>query len=422
MRDHSHHVEIGRDQAIELLLEHASFNPSIETIPLEQAAGRVLAQDVVSAISVPNTRSCRMDSVAVHWDDFKEGMPDTTGWQQGKQWNFANTGIAMPEGFDTAVVIENVVLSDDLSSISFVAAPSRQFAGTSEAGSKIAKGDVLAKAGQVLTPLLLSGIAAGNVCEVQVLSKPSVAFIPTGNELVNRGGEIPLTKNIETNSILVAGKIAEWGGETLIWDIVPDNTELIKEAVAQACAQADIVVLNAGSSKGSDDWNVEMLDEMGTILYHQTNHGPGHHSSGAVVNGTAVVGISGPPGGVSFTTDFYVYPLIMKYLGQPCRMKTIKARLAEAIVPGGPGHSPKPKDKAPAGEDRPSVVAPGGLFFGVRQVRLEVDEDGVMEAYPAKGMHLNPVEANETDGYYLVSSRDPLPQPGDFIAVDVRPR
>lgn len=414
MRDHSQHVEVTREEAVELLLGSCSFAPRTESIPLNEAFGRVLAADAIAQIDMPNCLTCCMDSVAVRWADFEAGMPDTAGWQRGREWEFANTGIGMPIGYDTAVVIENVVLSEDLSSIEFVAAPSHQFAGTRPAGSNFHEGDVLVEAGSVLSPLLLSRIASGNNTHVEVVAKPRVAFIPTGNELVARGQDVPRGKNVETNSLLVQGKIEAWGGEALIFATVPDDQEAIKAAVLEACAQADIVVLNAGSSKGSDDWNVEMLEEMGTVLYHETSHGPGHHSSGSVVDGTPIVGISGPPGGAAFTTDFYLRPVMRRFLGLPTEPDVVTALLA------CPFPAPRKRESVPKGEVRPSIVAEDHEFFGIKQMRLEVNADGVLAATPASSSHPGPVEADSMDGYYALSSLRGAPQPGDLIEVELK--
>lgn len=415
MRDHSQHVEVTREEAVELLLGSCSFAPRTESIPLNEAFGRVLAVDALAQLDMPNCLTCCMDSVAVRWADFEADMPDTAGWQRGREWEFANTGIGMPEGYDTAVVIENAILSDDLSSIEFAAAPSRRFAGTRPAGSNFHEGEVLAEAGSVLTPLLLSRIASGNNTHVEVIAKPRVAFIPTGNELVSRGQDVPRGKNIETNSLLVQGKIEAWGGEALVFDAVPDDRDAIKAAILEACAKADIVVLNAGSSKGSDDWNVEMLEEIGTVLYHETSHGPGHHSSGSVVNGTPVVGISGPPGGAAFTTDFYLRPVMRLFLGLPTEPDVVTALLA------CPFPAPRKRESEPKGEVRPSIVAEDKEFFGIKQMRLAVNADGVLAAMPASSSHPGPVEANSMDGYYALSSLKGAPQPGDLIEVELRP-
>ena len=116
MRDHSKHVQVSKEQAIDLILGACRFSPDFEEVPIGQAIGRVLAHDAVARLDMPNALTCCMDSIAVHWDDFAEldgGLPNTTDWVRGRDWEFANTGVAMPEGFDTAIVVEHVRVSAD---------------------------------------------------------------------------------------------------------------------------------------------------------------------------------------------------------------------------------------------------------------------------------------------------------------------
>ena len=94
MRDHSSHIELSREEAIRTLLDVCRFSPEHETVPIEQAVGRVLAEDVIAQLDLPNCLTCKMDSVAVHWSDFENGMPDTTGWVKGVNWEFANPAAA----------------------------------------------------------------------------------------------------------------------------------------------------------------------------------------------------------------------------------------------------------------------------------------------------------------------------------------
>ena len=425
MRDHSHHIQVSKEQAIQLILGACKFSPDVEEISIEQAIGRVLAEDVVAQLDMPNALTCNLDSVAVHWDDFAQldgGLPDTSAWVRGRDWEFANTGVAVPEGFDTAIVIENVRVSDDEQRIELLAAPSKRFAGTRPAGSKFHKGDVLVEAGLVITPLLAAHIASGNNATVKVVVKPKVAFLPTGNELVPVGGEIPVGCNIETNSLLMKGKIEQWGGEALLYPITPDDPEALEAALRRAAAEADIVILNAGSSKGSDDWSLEILERIGEVLYHQTNHGPGHHSSCSVLDGTPIIGISGPPGGAAFTTDFYLWPAMQKYLGQDPWPIRVQVRLAEAFPAGGrPDASKQPGAQAsPAGETRPRE---GGEFYGIKQMRIRQSDDGFVAAYPSSSTHPNPIEAECAGVYYALKSGPGVQPPavGDVIEVVVRP-
>lgn len=425
MRDHSKHVQVSKEQAIDLILGACRFSPDFEEVPIGQAIGRVLAHDAVARLDMPNALTCCMDSIAVHWDDFAEldgGLPNTTDWVRGRDWEFANTGVAMPEGFDTAIVVEHVRVSEDEQHVELAAAPSKRFAGTRPAGSKFHEGDVLVEAGTIITPLLAAHIASGNNSVVEVIAKPKVAFLPTGNELVPVGGAIPLGRNIETNSLLMKGKIEQWGGEALLYPITPDNPEALEAALRKAAAEADIVVLNAGSSKGSDDWSLEILERIGKVLYHQTSHGPGHHSSCSVLDNTPVIGISGPPGGAAFTADFYLWPAMRKFLGQDPQPTRVLARLANAFPSGGPGASAGQTGASSklAGEVRPSETGP---FYGIKQMVLHQADDGFIEACPTSSSHPGPVEAEVADAYYALKTGPGIQPPAveDFVEVVLRP-
>ena len=309
MRDHSQHIQLSREEAVAATLAALDAQPEgfgwrgraaaadhagkvarklVERVSLSESVGRVLAYDVCAANDMPSALTCAMDSIALHWSDFADladgEVPDTSSWMRGRDWQFANTGVAMPEGFDTAIVIEHAQVSADEQHVVIDAAPSKPGAGTRPAGSAMRRGDVLGRAGQLITPDLAARMGSGNNGSVPVVRRPRVAFIPTGNELVAPG--VPFDpdrassfaargRNFETNSVLVKAKCEQWGGRFVPFDIVPDRRDAIEEAIAQAVEQADIVVLNAGSSKGSDDWSCEVMEQMGQMICHQTNHGPG---------------------------------------------------------------------------------------------------------------------------------------------------
>lgn len=438
MRDHSHHIEMSRGEAVSAMLERwdwkAASRDCVDIVPIAQSYGRVLAEDVRSRIEAPNALTCCMDSIAVHYDDFANGMPDTSAWVRGVDWQFANTGIAMPEGFDAAIVIEHVTVSPDEQHVEIDAAPSARFAGTRPAGSNLHEGDLLGKAGEVITPDVAARLSSGNYCAVPVVARPRVAFIPTGNELVRPGGFIERGKTLETNSVVVRGKIEAWGGIPQIFDIVPDKPGLIESAVREGVRTADIVVVNAGSSKGSEDWSCEKLEEMGEIICHETNHGPGHHSWYAVVDGKPVVGISGPSGGASFTLNFYLRPLMRAWLGLEPEVPRLPARLAAPFPTkkghAGTGESGKKatagvggSDAKPAlsGETRPSVVRDGQVFYGIKFLTVALSADGVLEATPIPGRPGSP-ETQHANAYYMLPSGPGIetPQVGDIIEVELR--
>ena len=450
MRDHSHHIELSRDDAVAQMLARCPFSAAdaipeegkagrmakpkrpIEQIALSDAYGRVLARDMRARTDIPNVLTCCMDSVAVHWSSFEglgEGVvPDTSSWVRGVDWEFANTGVAMPAGFDTAIVIEHVTVSEDEQHIEIHAAPSKQFAGTKPAGANTKRYDVVAKAGAVITPDVAAIIAGAGRSVVPVLARPRVAFIPTGNELIPPN--VPYSNSIaekyagagrtfESNSLVVKGKIEAWGGVFVPFDIVPDDYHAIKCTIERAVQVADIVVLNAGSSKGSDDWSVEVLEEIGEVVCHQTNHGPGHHSSYAIVDGVPIVGISGPSGGASFTLNFYLKPLMKAYLGLDPTPERIPARLT---APFPANRFKKPAPGSLPGESRPpEATEPGDVFYSIKFLTVEVNEEGVFTATPVPG-HPGSAPTQHANAYCMIPSGVGVepPEEGSIVMVEMR--
>ena len=432
MRDQSHHILLSREEAVSQMLAALDEKFAANTwdnVPIAEACGRVVAHDVHARADAPTCLTCRMDSVAVHYDDFAAAapeLPDVSVWERGRDWEFANTGTAMPDGFDAAVVVEHVTFSEDGECVLAIdAAPSARFAGTRPRGSQMSRGELLASAGTRVTPELAAHIAAGNVAYVPVRRRPRVAFIPTGGELQTPGSPFVCEdKNVETNSVLVRAKVEAWGGEFVGFQTVRDRPAAIKLALRQACEVADIVVLNAGSSKGSADWTSEVLDEVASrVICHQTNHGPGRHSSYAIVDETPVMGISGPSGGVSPTLDFYLRPIMRRALGLEPEVSPVLARLAAPFSHGGgpfgAAGSGRPGD-APAGELPPRERPPEG-FRAIRFVSVAQGSDGVLVATPVEGGP-DSLAATLANAYYLmpVGPGKRPPAPGDLIPVELR--
>ena len=315
MRDHSGYVEKTRHQAMQDILDIWTFKRRTETIPVTDALGRVAASDVLSKNTLPNKLTSNMDGIAVHFADFEDGAPDTDAWVRGVDWQFCNTGIGMPDGFDTAVPIEWVHVSENDQHVTLDRLPERRGHATTQVGANLRESDLLVHAGEQLTPAKLAVLNMGGHTSVTVVARPIVAFIPTGNELVDAGEPLPAGKNVESNAVMLCAKFTLWGAEPLRFPIVKDNWDQLEAALTEAADKADIVVINAGSSKGSDDFTCEILQETGQMLHHMLSQGPGRHCSGAMLNGKPVIGISGPPIGAEFTADWMVKPLIDRYLG-----------------------------------------------------------------------------------------------------------
>ena len=162
---------------------------------------------------------------------------------------------------------------------------------------------------------------------------------------------------------------------------------------------------------------------MGQMICHQTNHGPGHHSSFAIVDGTPIVGISGPSAGASFTLNFYLRPLMRAFSGLDPEVPRTPMVLAEAFPAGG--HGPKGHGGPVRGEDRPAEHPehkPGEPeFFGIKLLRAEHAEDGTLRAWPVPGRPGSP-ESFEANAYYMLPNGPGIeaPKPDDVIWAEWR--
>ena len=145
----------------------------------------------------------------------------------------------------------------------------------------------------------------------------TASILPTGNELVPAGGPVPAGKNVEYNGVMMAAQVKMMGGEPRLYPITRDNPAALTAVINDALAGADIVILNGGSSKGSDDRALEVLATIGEILVYEVDYGPGRHTSMTVAGTKPIVGAVGPTVGAEYAVEWYVRPLINKYLSQP---------------------------------------------------------------------------------------------------------
>ena len=410
MRDHSKHVQFTREECIAKLVEISDFSPRSETVDIHDALGRVTAADCPSLHDLPTALCARLDGIAVRFSDFADGAPDMSGWELGREYDWANTGTALPAGYDTAIAIEQVVFDGErIAGVNKVPAEPGELC--KPVGSDYAKGQLVVPARTRLTPTRVSALAMCGYAQVEVLARPRVVFIPTGDELVEIGSELASGKAYETNGILLAGKLRLWGAEPIVYPCLPDDWDQIRAALLRAAGEADIVCVNAGSSKGSKDFTMEILEEIGEVYCHETNHGPGHHTSASSIDGVPVLGLSGPPNGCDITADWYLKPLVDNFLyGAERGFARAKARCTEELAPQGKPKGPGPKGKEPKGD-----------FFTIRPVAVAFGEGGYELSLVNGGKHLSLVQLDEANAY-VEKSRAELADihAGDMVEVELR--
>ena len=272
-----------RDEYIQLATSLAKFDRRTEVVSLRDSVGRVTAKDIYSVNTLPNQPTSAMDGIAVRFEEITSKDVDTTTWELGKQYVFSNTGVAIPAEYDTAIPIEQVEFDTD-NKLHIKQIPSHKGDRIVSRGNIMKEGDLLVPANYLITPLQLGVLASGGIYELEVIAKPKVAIVPTGNELVPAGGVLPLGKNVETNSIVVETFVKEWGGEPIVYPIIPDDPDYIYDTLCHALKRSDMVIYNAGFSKGTHDFGKSILAKIGKVYAFEVAHGPAKHTSLTVVN------------------------------------------------------------------------------------------------------------------------------------------
>jgi putative molybdopterin biosynthesis protein len=295
-----------------------------DTISVLDALGRVTAEAVIAKVSSPFYHSSAMDGYAVRFTDTfgaSERTPMKLGIGSGAVP--VDTGDPMPDGFNAVIMIEDVnviraankeheVITEEYIEIISPATPWQH---VRIIGEDIVATELILPENQKVRPVDIGAMLAGGHIDVKVRRKPKVIIIPTGDEIVEPGSKLKKGDIIEYNSRVLGGLVSEWGGEYDRYRIVPDSLEELKKAILDAYAIGDIIVVNAGSSAGSEDFTAEAIRGLGEVLLHGINIKPGKPVILGIIKGKPVLGIPGYPVSAYITFNLFVKPIIYKRLG-----------------------------------------------------------------------------------------------------------
>jgi putative molybdopterin biosynthesis protein len=310
-----------------------------EEVPLDQSLGRVNAEPIWAKASSPHYHAAAMDGFALRTKDISKASDRSpVTLEIPTQASYVDTGDAMPEWADAVVPIEDVEPIDAQKDRNkWKALRVRKslppWTNVRPMGEDMVATELVLPAGQILRPIDLGAIAGSGYASVQVWRKPRVAILPTGSELVPVGtdakpGEIP-----EFNSLVLAAQVESWGGLAERYPIIPDDFDQIREATMKAAQENDLILINAGSSAGSEDFTANVIESMGEVLIHGIAVRPGHpvilgmvhaedrEAGGESIRTVPVIGVPGYPVSAALTGEIFVETLISKWLGIPYREK-----------------------------------------------------------------------------------------------------
>lgn len=326
-----------KERALELLFSHWQPHPESSVVSLDESRGRVLTEDTFAKYTLPVVRAAEMDSVALRSADFAGGAPDTSGWKRGVEFDRADMGDDFDDHFDATVPVENVEFLPDGGIRLHGVEELHPGDGIRAAGTTVLKKEPLLSAGTRLGPVEMGVLAAGGITEVRCWKKPVVAVIPTGSELVARGQVPRRGENIDSNSLMLREMLADMGAEPLCFPIVRDAPGQMAGILKTALERADLVVVNAGSSKGEEDFSTRLLKTLGTFLFHEVAAVPGRPLSIAVADNKPVINLPGPPLAAFNGADWCIRAAVAYYLHTvPEEPVTIRAVLTDAVdAPAG---------------------------------------------------------------------------------------
>ncbi len=302
------------EEAIFALDEHLDQfykNTEVETIPVREALDRVSSKAIYARLSSPLYHSCAMDGIMVESKKTVSAREHEPLHLDKSEFKYCDTGDPLEKPYDAVIMIEDI--SEDEDGVTILA-PIHPWEHVRPVGEDIIENDLLFVQNHRFSPIDLSVLLAAGIKEVEVLKKPTVAIIPTGDEIVSGEEEIKIGDIIESNTAMFAAMAEQRGAVAVVYPVIPDIKDKLKDTVAEAIAKHDIVTMVAGSSAGRDDYTKQIAEELGNVYVHGISIKPGKPAVLAVIGDKPFIGLPGYPVSGHIVFDEIVLPIIAKKL------------------------------------------------------------------------------------------------------------
>lgn len=322
-------IEIAKD-LYHKALASVFMKRNTEIIASKDAYHRVLAQAVYAKRSVPFYPSAAMDGITINSrltidaNEHKPLLLDSNDYRE------VDTGDPILDPYDAVIMAEDCIETDKGIQIIKAVVP---WENVRPIGEDIVEGELLFPMEHVLRPMDISVLMASNLLEIEVYKQVSVAIIPTGTEIRSAYDSIEVGDIVESNSYLFMGLAKEAFAQATTLKIVPDNYEELKETIKHASSIYDVVLVNAGSSAGREDYTAAVISDLGKVIVHGLSIKPGKPAILGVINNTPVIGIPGYPVSAHIVFEEFVTPLLLKMNHRPKALQnTLIATSTRRIV------------------------------------------------------------------------------------------
>ncbi len=336
---------ISLDDALTIAMDLVRPVERTESVGLLEAAGRVIAEDVRSSIDVPLADRAAMDGYAVlARDTFRAGKFKPLGLRRletlyadsvptkrvtkGRCTEVA-TGSTLPSGADAVVMVEDTEREGNVVKVYRPVHPGEN---VSRRGEDILRGSLVVHSGEVLAPAKIGAVGAVGRSRVRVYARPRVAVLTTGDEVVPPGRPIRPGQVYDINSFTMGSVVREHGGEPILLGRVPDRLDALRAAIRKSIS-ADLVVFSGGSSVGEKDMIIDVLRDMGDLLFHGIAVKPGKPTVLGRVDGKAVLGMPGYPTSCLSNCYMLLAPMLRRMARlPPAHERVVEAPMAKRLV------------------------------------------------------------------------------------------
>jgi molybdenum cofactor synthesis domain-containing protein len=340
---------ISYQQASEIIDRHILDVQRTESVLIDDAVNRVLAEDLIAQMNVPPFTRSAMDGYALkHEDTFGAGQ------FKPKSFNIVgdihagdnpveriktgecmqiSTGAVMPEGADAVIMVEDTEREGNQVKVFKSLTPGSNIG---KLGEDIKEGSLVLKSGVLLDAGKIGVLASQGLSKVKVYAKPTIAVLPTGEEVVAGGKKLQAGQLFDINSHTISALVTASGGIPVRIGISGDKAEELRAAIKEAL-KCDIAVLSGGSSVGERDLLVDVIEGWGEMLFHGVQVKPGKPTIFAMIEGKPLMGMPGYPTSCLINSYLFLAPAVRKMAHLPPHThNTVQAKLARR-VPGSTG-------------------------------------------------------------------------------------
>ena len=299
-----------------------------ETIPVTESLNRITGKAVYAKYCSPLFNAAAMDGIAVNaakTEGASEGTPVELVF--GKDYQIIDTGDPIHEPYDAVIMAEDLLETEDENKVKIIS-PAVPWQHIRPVGEDIVAGEMILPGRHCIRPIDVGVLLSGGIVEIEVVKNPTVAIFPTGTEIIEPGTEPKDGDIIESNSRMFENMAKVQGAEAVRFETIPDDYERIRDAVKEAAEKFDMVIINAGSSAGTEDYTVHVLRELGEVIIHGVSIKPGKPVILAFVNNKPVIGLPGYPVSAYIGFENFVSP-VLSYMGGRVEKKNKKV---EAVI------------------------------------------------------------------------------------------